>query len=139
MEKKGKKSAEKIRKGCAAAACLSSEPSPSFCAVHQNHCRRRRRIATPLSGVQQVKAPKSGLILWKCDIGDTVKKGEVLAELLDPMVDDAKKARLPVVAETTGQFIARRRDKLARAGDVIGKLAGAETLPGKEKGLLLQD
>lgn len=100
---------------------------------------RVRRVASPLSGVQQVKAPKSGIILWKVDLGETVKKGAVLAELLDPTVEDAAQARFGVVAETTGQLIARRRDKLARAGDVIGKVAGQEPLPGKTGGLLLQD
>lgn len=119
-----------------------------------------------------MKAPQSGLIIWKCDIGtasarkasdspsgfrgrersgteswstrvrsagETAEQGSLLGELLDPTVEDPEAARTQIFAETTGVLIARRRDKLARRGDVIGKLAGKEPLAGRRDGLLLQD
>ena len=76
--------------------------------------------------------------MWHYGVGDRIQKGALLADIVDPSQQLPELARRGLYAATSGVLIARRRERLARTGDVLGKLAGAETLPDR-KGLLLQD
>ena len=93
--------------------------------------------ATPLSGVDVLQAPGSGIVAWRHEIGARVEVGELMAELVDIEADDPAGARTPIHARASGLFFARMGDTLVRPGDHIGKIAGAEPLAHRQSGSLL--
>ena len=92
----------------------------------------------PFEAVDMVRAPVAGIVAYRHSLGDVVKKGAVIAEIVDPMAEDARVARTPVMTRTDGFILTRRDDKLVRPGQVIAKVVGREVLPGRT-GLLLED
>ncbi|HXH03163.1 MAG TPA: succinylglutamate desuccinylase/aspartoacylase family protein [Candidatus Competibacteraceae bacterium] len=93
---------------------------------------------TPLDGVDWICAPAAGLIVYRKRLGERVEEGEVVAELVDPLVDDPAQARIALASRTAGLFFARLQEKLARPGQVVGKVAGPRSLPHREAGKLLE-
>lgn len=96
------------------------------------------RDARPLTGLDYVKAPRSGLVVFAKKPGDYVAVGEPVADILDPLSQDIDRARLPVFARTDGVMVARSRRRMVRAGDIIADVAGARPLPHRQ-GKLLSD
>jgi predicted deacylase len=94
--------------------------------------------ATPFAGVDVVKSPAAGVIAYKRRLGERVKAGDVIAELVDPMADDPAQARRPIVTRADGLLFTRRRTRFARAGEAIAKVAGPVPLEHR-KGRLLED
>lgn len=93
-------------------------------------------IATPLSGVDYVKAPASGVVVFRKTPGDWVAEGEVIAEIISPF-HMAPQARINAVhSETQGLMFARICDRIARPGRIIAKIAGKIPLEGKGDDLL---
>lgn len=90
--------------------------------------------ATPLSAMQQLRAPGPGLVLYRAPLGARVEAGDVVAEIIDPLGGPA----LPVQARTAGLLFARHSQPYAWTGRVIGKIAGAMPLP-ERTGALLTD
>ncbi len=90
--------------------------------------------ATPLDAMQQVLAPGAGLVVYRAPLGDRVKTGELVAEIVDPLGG----ATLEVRARTGGVLFARHDQPVAWPGKVIGKIAGREPLP-ERRGKLLTD
>lgn len=88
--------------------------------------------------VDMPRAPVAGIVAYRRGLGDTVSKGEVIADIVDPMAEDTRTARTPVATRTDGFILTRRDDKLVRPGQVIAKVVGREVLPGRT-GLLLED
>ncbi len=93
--------------------------------------------AVDLRAVDVVKAPASGILCYAVDLGATVRKGELVAEIIDPMAPPAE-ARTPVRSLADGLFCTRRMLKLVRAGDPIAKVVGSEILSHRT-GKLLED
>lgn len=89
--------------------------------------------ATPLAAMSQVKAPQAGLVAYHLRLGDTVKKGELIATIIDPLNGSAE-----VLAETDGVLFARHSQTYAWSGKIIGKVAGTDPLDDRQ-GLLLSD
>lgn len=87
--------------------------------------------ATPLAGVEMVRAPAAGVVVYHAALGDRLAAGDLVAEVVDPMAADPVAARLPVRVATAGRLWARRLERFAQAGDIIAKIAGAAPLPGK--------
>lgn len=75
--------------------------------------------ATPLDGMQQLKAPVAGLVVYHAGLGEQVAAGALVAEILDPLG-----GRAAVRAETSGVLFARHEQRWAWEGRVIGKIAG---------------
>ncbi len=94
--------------------------------------------ATPLDGVEKIIAPIAGVVSYNKRPGDEVKPGDVVCTLFDITLYDAQKARIELKASVAGVMYARRLDRLARPGQVLCRIAGAESLPGST-GLLLSD
>ena len=94
--------------------------------------------ATPFAGVDVVKAPAAGVVAYKRRLGERVKAGDVIAELVDPMAEDLAQARRPIVTRADGLLFTRRRTRFARAGEGIAKVAGPVPLEHR-KGKLLED
>lgn len=89
--------------------------------------------ATPLEAMQQVRAPAEGLVNYRARLGDRLKAGDLIAEIIDPIG-----AVTPVLATTDGLLFARHSQTYAWPGKVIGKVAGQAPLP-ERTGLLLTE
>lgn len=93
---------------------------------------------TPFAGVDVVKSPGAGVLAYKRRLGERVKAGDVIAELVDPMAENAAEARRPIVTRADGLLFTRRRTRFVRAGESVAKVAGAAPLEHR-KGKLLGD
>ena len=89
--------------------------------------------ATHLTAMSQVKAPALGLVAYRRRLGDSVRAGEVVAEIINPLGETVE-----VLAETDGLLFARHSQPYAWRGKVIGKIAGDQVLETR-KGALLTD
>ncbi|MCP5419586.1 MAG: succinylglutamate desuccinylase/aspartoacylase family protein [Gammaproteobacteria bacterium] len=98
-----------------------------------------RCAPTPLEGVDVLVAPAAGLVVYRKALGDAVRRGEVVAELVDVLAPDPRAARQPIHSRTDGILFARMLEKLARPGQQLCKIAGAEPLPHRQLGQLLGD
>lgn len=80
--------------------------------------------ATPLAAVQPLKAPTAGLLVFQCDVGDVVERGERIAEVLDPLSGQ----RTAICAEVSGVLFARTMARFVTAGQRIAKVAGQQII-----------
>jgi hypothetical protein len=87
-----------------------------------------------------VRAPVSGVVSRLASVGARVEAGEVVAEIADPLALDAGQGqRVGVVSAASGVVFARTDQRIARAGDVLVKVAGREPLAHRRDGALLTD
>lgn len=86
---------------------------------------------TDLRAMQQLKSPVEGVVAYRRALGDTVRQGEVIAEII-PVSGDP----VDVTAATDGLLFARHDQTWAWPGKVIGKVAGREILPDRTGPLL---
>lgn len=94
--------------------------------------------AVDLRAMDVVKAPAPGILVYVAPLGAQVRKGEVIAEIVDPTAETTAAARVPVRAGTDGLLFTRRMLRLVRAGEPIAKVVGNEILPHRT-GKLLED
>lgn len=92
--------------------------------------------ATPFDAADYVTVPVAGLIAYKVALGDRIRKGDLVAEIVDPLADDPLSARTPVRAVTDGLVISRCLKKLAAPGDSIGIIVGTESLAHRKEKLM---
>ena len=91
-----------------------------------------RNEATPLRGVEHLKATAPGVVVFLKAPGDRVDKGEVVAEIVNPAADGMEKRITPVRSAVSGIVFSINTDRYARPGRILAKIAGKE--PIKEKG-----
>ncbi len=91
--------------------------------------------ATPLAGVERIKAPSPGIVCHLVALGDTVAPGQPVALLIDPTADPRAEGTL-LVSRTAGVVWARALSRFARAGDIIASIAGPTALPDHSSTLL---
>ncbi|WP_250526760.1 M14 family metallopeptidase [Caballeronia sp. GAWG2-1] len=77
---------------------------------------------TPLAGCEYLHAPISGVILHAREVGEKVRAGDVVAEVLDPLHDEL----VPLIAQSGGVLYARHWTRFATAGMLVARIAGAE-------------
>ena len=77
--------------------------------------------ATPLAGSETVYAPSAGIVVFAADVGQTLKVGDLVAEVIDPIANHSHR----VLAGVEGPLYARIRDRYVTAGGELGKIAGA--------------
>ncbi|MCB1765061.1 MAG: succinylglutamate desuccinylase/aspartoacylase family protein [Candidatus Competibacteraceae bacterium] len=94
---------------------------------------------TPLDGVDVLTAPAAGVLVYRKQLGDAVAAGEVVAEWVDLLGNPPGMARMPICSATHGRLFARMTERLARPGQKICKVAGAESLSHRQAGKLLED
>jgi predicted deacylase len=75
---------------------------------------------TPLSGSEPVVAPVAGIVVFRAKVGDRVRSGDAVAEIVDP----SSGAVTPVRAQSDGIVYARVLARFAGAGQRIAKIAG---------------
>jgi len=93
---------------------------------------------TPLDAADYMQAPKAGVLAYKVNLGDVVHKGDLIAEIIDPLAEDQSKARTELRAVTDGLVVSRCARKLVAPGEGITMIAGKEALAHR-KGNLLSD
>jgi predicted deacylase len=94
--------------------------------------------ATRLDATEVLRSPVAGIVCYRLPLGATVRKGDVIAEILNPLAEDGSQARHPLHAGTDGFLMTRRQLKMVRPGDSIGKIVGVQPLASR-KGPLLED
>ncbi|MCG6931902.1 MAG: M14 family metallopeptidase [Desulfofustis sp.] len=92
--------------------------------------------ATPLTGVDYVKAPVPGIIVYEKRPGDRVGAGETIASIINPLPADDSLSVVEVKSRTDGLIFSRLVDRFARPGRVIAKVAGSRPLCSEEGNLL---
>lgn len=95
-----------------------------------------RNEATPLTGVDYVKATTQGIIVYLKETGDRVKDGEVIAEIINPLPRNGEQPIHRVKSRTDGLLFTRNCDRFARPGRVIAKIAGEKPLHDDNSNLL---
>lgn len=91
---------------------------------------------TPLDGVDLVRSPTAGIVVWHCEPGDIVQTGDLLAEVVDPTAADPAGGRVRVYSLADGCFFTRARAALVRPGQILGKVAGDVAMPHGQGSLL---
>jgi predicted deacylase len=94
--------------------------------------------ATRLDATEVLRSPVPGIVCYRLAMGAKVSKGDVIAEILNPLAEDTARARLPLRAGTDGFLMTRRQHKMVRPSDSIGKIVGTEPLASRQ-GYLLED
>jgi len=92
------------------------------------------REASPLTAVDMIEAEKVGIVVWRVNVGDEVKEGDLLGEIVD--IGNVDAARLPILARNNGIIYGRKRHRLVRPGEIIVKVAGSSTLSWRAGNLL---
>ena len=92
--------------------------------------------ATPLTGVDYVKATSAGIIVYLKKLGDRVKEGDTLARIINPLPEAGAQKMVEVKSRTDGLLFSRNVDRFARPGKIIAKIAGTEPLSDAEGDLL---
>ncbi|WP_262298827.1 succinylglutamate desuccinylase/aspartoacylase family protein [Microvirga sesbaniae] len=94
-------------------------------AVPEALCR-----ATPLAASEPVQAPATGILVFRTEVGTSVKEGEVIGEVIDPLTGAMTLVRSP----TDGVMFARIAVRFVTRGMRLAKVAGTEA---KRTGKLL--
>jgi predicted deacylase len=78
--------------------------------------------ATPLAGVEPVSTPVGGILVFCCMPGEYLEAGQLIAEIIDPITDSVTQ----VHNRKPGLLYARSLRRMATAGMVVARIAGAE-------------
>ena len=97
-----------------------------------------RAKVTSLDACEILRTPKAGIIAYRKREGDMVKSGDVIAEIVDPLADDPKKARTALRCHADGPILSTRAMKAVAAGDSVAMIVGDKALP-NPTGLMLSD
>ncbi len=93
--------------------------------------------ALPLEGLDVLKAPVAGLVVFHCALEEWVEAGQLFAEIV--LLDaDQPNQRIPVYTSTSGSVMGLSHRRLVRPGDQVGKIAGEKALDYRKSGQLLQ-
>ena len=80
--------------------------------------------ATPLAGSEQFYAPTSGIVVHRAQIGATIRAGDPLFDIVDPLTD----ATTTLHSHTDGVFYMRRAIRFATAGAPLGRVTGTRPI-----------
>jgi predicted deacylase len=94
---------------------------------------------TPFEATEVLRTSKPGLLAYRVELGQEVKAGDVVADLIAMDGPDAFLARTPICAGTNGFILSRASAKFAVAGSAVAKIVGKEILPSRAGGYLLED
>jgi len=81
-----------------------------------------------LEALDSVRSPAAGIVAWKTELGDQVKEGQLIAEIVDLEADDPSIGRTPVYARTDGLMFTKHLAALVSPGERIAKIAGQKRL-----------
>jgi predicted deacylase len=99
--------------------------------------RTPRCEATPLDAVDILTTPVGGCLVYKVPLGARLRRGDVVAEIVDPLAEDPGRRRTPICTTTDGILYQRKLLRQIRPGQSCGKVAGTQPLPTRQ-GVLLE-
>ena len=76
--------------------------------------------ATPLAGSEQFYAPVSGILVHRVKIGDWIRVGDALFDIVDPLTDETT----TITSNTEGVLYMRRAIRFVTAGAPLGRVTG---------------
>lgn len=94
---------------------------------------------TPFEATEVLRADRPGLLAYRVELGDHVKKGDVVADVIAMDGPEAFIARTPIRAGTDGFILSRASAKYAVVNSSVAKIVGTEILPARAGGYLLED
>lgn len=94
---------------------------------------------TPFEATEVLRADRPGLLAYRVALGDQVKKGDIVADIIAMDGPEAFLARTPLRAGTDGLILSRATAKYAVTGSSVAKIVGTEVLPSRAGGYLLED
>jgi predicted deacylase len=77
--------------------------------------------ATPLAGTDVVATPASGLVVYRRALGDWLRPGDVVADVVDPISGEV----IALCTRAEGLLFTREAQRFATAGRPVAKVAGA--------------
>lgn len=95
-----------------------------------------RNPATPLRGVEHVTATAPGVVVFLKRPGARIAAGDVVAEIVDPLKGRGENRATEVRSRTAGILFSINRDRFARPGRILAKIAGETPLEDKGENLL---
>ncbi|HEX3498335.1 MAG TPA: succinylglutamate desuccinylase/aspartoacylase family protein [Stellaceae bacterium] len=93
--------------------------------------------ATPLDAVDILIAPVGGCLVYKVALGARLRRGDIVAEIVDPLAEDPARRRTAIRAATDGILYQRKLLRQVRPGQSCGKVAGTQPLASRQ-GVLLE-
>lgn len=78
---------------------------------------------TPVGAVAHLVSPRPGVTVHKRHPGDRVRKGDLVAEVVDPAAPDPTRARTQIIAPCNGVVFGRIISRIARPGLVLVSIA----------------
>ncbi|SIT35515.1 Succinylglutamate desuccinylase/aspartoacylase [Paraburkholderia ribeironis] len=78
--------------------------------------------ATPLAGSEQFYAPVSGILVHRAKIGDTIRAGQALFDIVDPLTDETT----TICSNTEGVLYMRRAIRFVTTGAPLGRVTGTQ-------------
>ncbi|KRA50475.1 succinylglutamate desuccinylase/aspartoacylase family protein [Devosia sp. Root635] len=94
---------------------------------------------TPFEATEVLRVDAPGLLAYRVELGDRVRKGQPIADLIAMDGPEAFIARRPILAGTDGFVLSRVTGKYVVRGAGIAKIVGAEVLPTRAGAYLLED
>lgn len=79
-------------------------------------------LPTPLAGVEPVIAPVGGLVVFCAEVGEHLKAGAVVAQIIDPVTDRVQSVR----CQREGLLYVRSLRRMATAGMAVAHVAGVQ-------------
>ncbi len=95
-----------------------------------------RNEATPLTGVDYLKAETPGIVVFLKKPGEYVRKDDIIAEIINPLPAKGQPAVHALRCQTDGLLFTRNYDRFARPGRILAKVAGKEPLRDAGESLL---
>ena len=95
--------------------------------------------ATPFEATEVLRADRPGLLAYRVELGDNVKQGDIVADIIAMDGPEAFLSRTPLRAGTDGFILSRASAKYAVTGSSVAKIVGVEVLPSRAGGYLLED
>ncbi|MGF6541201.1 succinylglutamate desuccinylase/aspartoacylase family protein [Paraburkholderia youngii] len=80
--------------------------------------------ATPLAGSEQFYAPVSGILVHRAKIGDSIRVGQPLFDIVDPLTDETT----TIASQTEGVLYMRRAIRFVTAGAPLGRVSGTRPI-----------
>ncbi|RYE60951.1 MAG: succinylglutamate desuccinylase [Hyphomicrobiales bacterium] len=94
---------------------------------------------TPFEATEVLRTTTPGLLAYRVELGQAVKAGDIVADLIAMDGPEAFVARTPIRAGTDGFILSRASAKFAVAGSAVAKIVGTKILPSRAGAYLLED
>ena len=95
-------------------------------------------LATPIEGQTYIRSPQSGVVVYQSNCGDRVRKGDIVAVMVDP-VEATEIARTEITAPISGTVFSRTMERMVGPGQIILGIAGKEIIAERVGTHLLSD